>query len=237
MFVALCSIISRPLSISAGMGQGEEGIAFEDDNGDVQLVSTDALAGFFALFADKVKCVVLNACYSEVQATAIAEHIPYVIGMKKAIGDTAAIEFAVAFYDALGAGETIEFAFTLACNAVQWAGIPEHLTPILKSQSRSSPIAQTRFVTNHEYLEFVRNAGHHRPPHLNPSTPTRSDGRGDVPVTGVSWDDAVAYCDWMNGCLPSKDDGDLSIGKTLTKEFCFKEITECRSIWNPQSER
>ena len=64
--------------------------------------SADTLAGFFELFADKLECVVLNACYSEIQAEVIAKHIPYVIGMKKAIGDTAAIEFSVAFYDALG---------------------------------------------------------------------------------------------------------------------------------------
>jgi hypothetical protein len=115
-----------------GHGSGEEGIALEDDNGQVKLVSSDALAGFFELFADKVECIVLNACYSEPQAEAIAKHIPYVIGMKNAIGDKAAIEFAVAFYDAIGAGESFEFAHKLACSAIRMAGIPEYLTPILK---------------------------------------------------------------------------------------------------------
>lgn len=119
-----------------GHGSGEEGIAFEDENGQAKLVGTDALSGFFELFAAWVECVVLNACYSEVQAEAIAKHIPYVIGMKRAIGDTAAIEFATAFYDALGAGESFEFAFKLACNAIQWAGLPENLTPVLKSTIR-----------------------------------------------------------------------------------------------------
>jgi uncharacterized protein YegL len=116
-----------------GHGSGPEGIAFEDEMGQANLVSTDALAGFFELFADKVQCVVLNACYSEVQAQAIAKHIPHVIGMNKAIGDSAAIEFAVAFYDALGAGETIEFAYKLARNAIQWSNMAESLTPILIS--------------------------------------------------------------------------------------------------------
>ncbi|MCZ7567035.1 MAG: VWA domain-containing protein [Ardenticatenaceae bacterium] len=117
-----------------GHGSGEEGIAFEDENGQAKLVSTEALSGFFELFADKVEYVVLNACYSKVQAEAIAKHIPHVIGMNKAIGDTAAIEFAVAFYDALGAGETIEFAYKLACNAIQLSGMPENLTPTLISR-------------------------------------------------------------------------------------------------------
>jgi len=89
------------------------------------------------LFSDKVECVVLNACYSEVQAKAISEYIPFVIGMKKAIGDSAAIEFAVAFYDALGAGRTIDFSYKLACNAIQWAGLPEHLTPVIRMRTNS----------------------------------------------------------------------------------------------------
>ncbi|MBD3884391.1 CHAT domain-containing protein [Phormidium tenue FACHB-886] len=113
----------------------EAGLVFEDETGSMKLVSGVALAGLFRLFADQVECVVLNACYSEVQATAIAQHIPYVIGMSRAIGDRAAIEFAVGFYDALGAGRSIEFAYDLACSAIQMAGIPEHLTPVLKKGS------------------------------------------------------------------------------------------------------
>jgi predicted Rossmann-fold nucleotide-binding protein len=124
-----------------GHGSGEEGIAFEDENGLAKFMSAKALSGFFELFSDTVECVVLNACYSEVQAKAIAEHIPYVIGMHKAIGDTAAIEFSVAFYDALGAGKSIEFAYKLACNAIQLAGLPEQLTPILLKKSTSMCIA------------------------------------------------------------------------------------------------
>jgi len=73
-----------------------------------------------------------------VQAEAIAHKVEYVVGMKKGIKDAAAIKFAVAFYDALGAGEDIEFAHKLACNAIQWAGLPEHLTPVLRGYSQVS---------------------------------------------------------------------------------------------------
>ncbi|CDI00761.1 conserved hypothetical protein [Candidatus Competibacter denitrificans Run_A_D11] len=120
-----------------GHGGGREGIALEDDSGNARLVSTEALAGLFALFASSVECVVLNACYSAVQAEAIAEHIPHVIGMSQAISDQAAMEFAVALYDGLAAGESAAFAYQLACNALQLAGIPEHQTPVLKSKSQS----------------------------------------------------------------------------------------------------
>jgi CHAT domain len=133
---ALSSRKMIPLDHSAGSSAGlsEAGLVFEDDAGKMKLIDGASLAGLFRLFADRVECVVLNACYSETQATAISQHIPYVIGMNRAIGDRAAIEFAVGFYDALGAGRSIEFAYDLACNAIQMAGLPEQLTPVLKKR-------------------------------------------------------------------------------------------------------
>ncbi|HAC65069.1 MAG TPA: TIR domain-containing protein [Cyanothece sp. UBA12306] len=119
----------------SGHGEGEKGLVFEDEMGRAKLVDGEALAGLFELFADKVECVVLNGCYSQVQAEEIAQHIPYVIGMSQAIGDRAAIEFAVGFYDALGAGRPVEFAYKLGCSAIRLAGIAENLTPVLIQKS------------------------------------------------------------------------------------------------------
>lgn len=119
----------------SGHGGGEDGLLLEDEFGKGKFVDAEALAGLFELFADSVECVVLNACYSEAQAKAIVRHIPYVIGMNKAIGDRAAIEFAVSFYDALGAGKSVEFAYKLGCSAIRLEGINEYLTPVLKKKS------------------------------------------------------------------------------------------------------
>jgi len=115
----------------SGHGAGEPGLIFEDNTGQQKLVDAEALAGLFDLFADQVECVLLNACYSEIQAKAIAQHIDYVIGMSQEIGDKAAIKFAVGFYDALGAGRSVEFAYKLGCQVIRMAGIQEHLTPQL----------------------------------------------------------------------------------------------------------
>lgn len=115
----------------SGHGAGQDGLVFEDETGQVKLVDALALARLFKLFANLVKCVVLNACYSEIQARAIAQHINYVIGMSQAVRDRGAIEFAVGFYDALGTGESIEFAYELGCINIQMARIPEYLTPKL----------------------------------------------------------------------------------------------------------
>jgi hypothetical protein len=125
----------------SGHGGGESGIVLEDETGKVQFLQTEQVAGMFKLFASKgVECVLLNACYSEVQAEAIHQYIPYVIGMNQAIGDKAAINFAVTFYDVLGAGETVEFAFDLACT--QLIGLKEDETPVLKKKD-ISPISSS----------------------------------------------------------------------------------------------
>jgi hypothetical protein len=116
----------------SGHGAGNQGLVLEDDSGKLQLVSTESLARLFKLFKNKIECVFLNACYSEMQAEAIYQHINCVVGMNQAIGDRAAIKFAVGFYDALGAGRSFEDAYEIGCTAIDLEGIPESSTPVLK---------------------------------------------------------------------------------------------------------
>lgn len=127
----------------------ESGLVFEDEQGRVKLVNGEALAGLFELFTDEVECVLLNGCYSATQALVIARHVPYVIGMSDAISDRAAIEFAVGFYKALGAGRPIEFAYKLGCNAIQMESIAnaEHLTPVLLKQNSTNVQAKPDVVS------------------------------------------------------------------------------------------
>jgi DNA-binding NtrC family response regulator len=115
----------------SGHGDSEGALCFEDNNGQVYLVQPEALAALFEQLADQVQCVVLNACYSEIQARAISKHISYVIGMNKAVSDRAAIAFSLGFYQALGAGRSIDEAFRFGCVQMQLHGLPEHLTPVL----------------------------------------------------------------------------------------------------------
>jgi CHAT domain len=56
----------------SGHGAQDKGLVFEDETGQEKLVDAEALAGLFELFAEHLKCVLLNACYSEIQAQAIA---------------------------------------------------------------------------------------------------------------------------------------------------------------------
>ena len=101
-----------------GHGEGQIGLVLEDEAGKAKSVSSEALAEVFKNFAAKVECVLLNACYSEVQAPAIVQHINYVIGMSREIRDDAAIAFTRGFYTALGNGEQIKNAYNFGKSQV-----------------------------------------------------------------------------------------------------------------------
>ena len=118
----------------SGHGAGEKGLILENNAGQMKRVSGPSLARLFKLFKEKVECVLLNACYSEVQAAAIHQHVDCVIGMNQAIGDRAAIEFAVGFYDGLGAGRHYSEAFEFGVSAIDLEGISETATPQLKQR-------------------------------------------------------------------------------------------------------
>ena len=145
----------------SGHGVGEDGLVFEDATGQEKLVDSEALAQIFKLFPS-VECVVLNACFSKFQAEAIAQYVDYVIGMSQSISDRAAIEFAIGFYSALGAGESIDFSYELGCNAILLEGIPGNLIPILirkadllliqKAKILSSSMETLRPEKNIQYL-------------------------------------------------------------------------------------
>ncbi|NJM73224.1 MAG: CHAT domain-containing protein [Scytonema sp. RU_4_4] len=125
----------------SGHGAGTQGLALEDNSGVTQLVSSESLTSLFELFRGTVECVLLNACYSEVQAQAIHRHIDYVIGMNQPIGDVAAIEFATGFYDALGAGENYDYAFSMGRASIHLKGGSEYSTPVLKSRPSSFSVS------------------------------------------------------------------------------------------------
>lgn len=113
-------------------GHGDtKGIAVEDLLGNSKLIDNDAIGSLFELFSDTTKCVVLNSCYSQSQASEIAKHIPYVIGMKSSVNDKAAIAFSVGFYAALGAGKDIEFAYKMGTVAIKLEGVTGSDLPVL----------------------------------------------------------------------------------------------------------
>ncbi|MFX0199354.1 MAG: CHAT domain-containing protein [Candidatus Hodarchaeota archaeon] len=115
----------------SGHGSMTSEIILEDVSGESHPVSGRALSELFRVLKANIRCVVLNACYSEPQAKAIAQHIDCVIGMSKAIGDSAAINFARSFYRALAFGKDVKTAFDLGCVEIDMANLNEKDTPKL----------------------------------------------------------------------------------------------------------
>jgi hypothetical protein len=115
----------------SGHGSEEGEIYLQDVTGTSKPVSEKSLGKLFAVLKDNIRCVVLNACYSQKQADAIAEHIDAVVGMSTAIGDQAAISFSAAFYQALAYGRDLQTAFDLGTIQIDLESIPEEDTPQL----------------------------------------------------------------------------------------------------------
>ena len=121
----------------SGHGTGSDGLVFQDLTGHSKLVNGQALANLFGAFSNEgLECVVLNACYSDEQAKLIAERVNFVVGMSEEIKDSAAIAFSVGFYQAIGAGRSVDLAYELGRIAIQTAGFPEHLTPVLYKEGQ-----------------------------------------------------------------------------------------------------
>ena len=120
-------ILEHQASIVHFSGHGDETgrLLFEDANGASAPASTAALAELFRLLKGTVRCVVLNACFSRAQAEEIRKHVDCVIGMSVEIADQSAIDFAAAFYGALGAGMSMQEAFEFGCQAIEARGVIE----------------------------------------------------------------------------------------------------------------
>ena len=120
-----------------GHGLEDGSLVLEDDSGNHKAVSPFGLAALFKLHANHVKCVLLNACYSEKAAVAISQHVNYTIGINQPISDQAAIVFAIGFYDGLGyknldSVDIIQRAFEEGLVAIQMEDVSQGQIPVLK---------------------------------------------------------------------------------------------------------
>jgi len=119
----------------SGHGSAAQQLIFVDDQGNEKPVTKEALVHLFRTLKDNIRLVLLNACSTRPQAEAIAETIDCTIGMRKPIGDEAAIVFAASFYRALGFGRSVKEAFELGKAALLLESIPEDKTPELLTRA------------------------------------------------------------------------------------------------------
>lgn len=119
----------------SGHGTDAGEIILEDEQGGAKPVSAQALKALFTTLKDNIKLVILNACYSDIQAQALVEVIDCVIGMRSTITDQAAILFVASLYRAIGFGRSIQEAFDQGIVALLVEGVSEADKPQLLRRS------------------------------------------------------------------------------------------------------
>ncbi|HEV7879454.1 CHAT domain-containing protein [Bradyrhizobium sp.] len=115
----------------SGHGSPNGTLVFEDQSGKGVEADSKAIAELFKLAGENTRLIVLNACYSESQATALAQHVDAVIGMDSAIPDETAIAFAKSLYETLGERRNVKTAFELAKNYLVLQGLSGAELPVL----------------------------------------------------------------------------------------------------------
>jgi len=126
----------------SGHGSPRGEIVLEDANGRAEAVPAGALTALFKELKG-TDTVVLNACYSMEQATALAEAVPQVIGMARAIGDDSALRFAAGFYRGLAWGKDYAGAFRLGCIEIDLAALPDAVVPHFTTRREDSVATRT----------------------------------------------------------------------------------------------
>jgi len=125
------------------------GVIFEDEDGNPRVVGGAVLATIFRQFPS-VECVFLNTCDSGPSAFDIGQQVKYAIGMNARVYDEAAIDFAVAFYEAIAGGNDVPFAFDFAKMRLQLGPFPEQVSlPVLISNGQCT---DTLFVPGVSHL-------------------------------------------------------------------------------------
>jgi hypothetical protein len=115
----------------SGHGSSAGEIVLQDSSGNARPLSSAELRRLFGNFRSWLRIVVLNACYSNVQAGALLDSADIVIGMNAAIGDSAAISFAASFYRGLGFDRSVQDAFEQGLISIQFNDAGEEDTPAL----------------------------------------------------------------------------------------------------------
>jgi hypothetical protein len=98
----------------SGHGSKTCKIILEGTHGRGKQVDPQGLVDLFRFSSQYVRLVLLNACFTSPQASALAGVIDYSIGISRAIGDRAGVAFAGGFYRALGFGKPVPEAFASA---------------------------------------------------------------------------------------------------------------------------
>lgn len=133
--------IARSISMSQPTivhfsGHGSSGfLGLQDERGRSIMLHAKTFLDIVLPFYNRIRCIILNAAYSQSLARELSARIEFAIGMPPNLSDSAAVAFAAGFYQAIGNGKTIPESFNIGCSRIRLTRPDVHTMPILFSRS------------------------------------------------------------------------------------------------------
>lgn len=212
----------------SGHGTPDGQIMLVGKNGKPTPVTARTLQDLFTTLKDNIQLVVLNACYSEIQARAITRVIDCAIGMNAPVGDNAAILFAASLYRAIGFGRSIEDAFKQGKLAVSLNDLEGENTPELIPRRGVKPAHIILVNEPQEPVEIKRD----RTFGITFASTFLSHSSSDRPLV-----EAVARELGRRGILAWLDTNELQAGATLSDALtmAIKEQVTVTAFLSPEA--
>lgn len=171
----------------SGHGSTSAGIVLEGNDGKTKVVAADDIAELLSIIKDNLRVVVLNSCYSALQAGGISETIDCVIGMNDKVGDSSAIIFSASFYESLAFGRSVHEAFRLGVVQLKTEGAPGATTPTLLTR-QGVDLGKVYLTSNENYSSPLEKQVLPPPPGQNVAIDVRGhvQSNGPFSITGIS---------------------------------------------------
>ena len=123
----------------SGHGAENGDLSLLNPDGSTRIVTKEAITMAMSTASDTIRLVVFNACFSEVQAKSVVEHIEAAIGMADSIRDDTACAFAAQLYSSIGFGLSLQTSFNQAIAELLLENIPGESIPQIFSRHDVDP--------------------------------------------------------------------------------------------------
>lgn len=168
----------------SGHGDADGRLVFQSTDGSSTPADPETIARIFSRLSTNVRCVVLNACYSAVQAEEISKYVDVVIGIKTIITDEQSIQLSIGFYEALFYGRSVQEAIDVA--KYRLSHVDLHQDVGIAVHHRSNVVLSNMHFSGAPPTQVGRDTPMSvKSPGIVSTTSGRIDGNKDVPPATI----------------------------------------------------